>query len=258
MSSVLPPSAAAWFDAQSHDVASVQSRPSSQGSVFVVTVATGERFVVKQASRAAVDRERRGLDTASAMGGVPGVLAVPEPTVLVMSWQAGESSETPDAVRAAGRWLRRLHAMEHAQPDPLPVRDALLRRRDAWLERAVDIPIDAVSRATFASFDGANRVFCHRDFTPSNWLWDPPRGLVVIDFGQSRADVGLWDVVKLEGELFSRKPALREPFYEGYGDVDRAGVDELLLLHGLQTAAWGDAHGDPEFSALGRRLLSAR
>lgn len=221
----------------------------------VVRVANGERFVVKQASRAAIDRERRGLEAAAAVGGVPVVLAVPEPTVLVLSWQAGAASESPDAVRAAGGWLRQLHDRGRVQPDELPLREALLRRRDAWLARATDLQVEAVAAATFETFEGSSRALCHRDFTPSNWLWAPERGLVVIDFGQARADVAAWDLVKLEGDLFARQPSLREPFYEAYGAVDAAGLRDLMLLHGLQTAVWGDTHDDPAFSALGRRLL---
>lgn len=255
---MLPRSAQAWFDAQSITVAGLESRVSSQGTVVVVTSRSGERFVVKQASRTAIDRERRGLDAAASVGGVPRVLAQLEPTALLLSWHAGAPSETPDAMRAAGRWLRRLHDHGAIEPDALPVRDALLRRRDGWLARAVDLPVASVAAATFEAFEGATRVQCHRDFTPSNWLWDSRRGVVVIDFGQSRADLGLWDLVKLEGDLFEREPPLRDSFYEGYGPVDRSGMAELLLLHGLQTAAWGDAHDDAEFSALGRRLLRRR
>lgn len=221
----------------------------------VVRSRSGERFVVKQASRAAIDRERRGLAAAASVGGVPRVLALLEPTALLLTWHTGVPSETSGAVRAAGCWLRRLHDRGTVDTDPLPVRDALLRRRDGWLARAVELPVESVAAATFEAFEGAPRVFCHRDFTPSNWLWHPERGIVVIDFGQSRADVGLWDLVKLEGGLFDRTPSLREPFYEGYGPIDRSGLRDLLLLHGLQTAAWGDAHDDAEFSALGRRLL---
>ncbi len=254
---MLPRSAQAWFDAQSISVADVESRVSSQGTVVVVSSRGGERFVVKQASGAAIERERRGLDAASSVGGVPRVLAQLEPTALLLSWHAGVPSETPDAMRAAGRWLRRLHGQGVVESDPLPVRDALVRRRDGWLDRAVDLPVESVAAATFEAFGRTTRVLCHRDFTPSNWLWEPERGVVVIDFGQSRADAGLWDLVKLEGDLFEREPSLRESFYEGYGPVDRSAMKDLLLLHGLQTAAWGDAHGDPEFSALGRRLLAS-
>lgn len=249
----IPPSVRQWLRDRAADVVSVERRASSQGEVCVVRT-TRERFVVKQASRAAIERERRGLEAARVRG-VPAILAAPAPTVLVLSWHPGRPSEAPEAVHAAGRWLRGLHEQGTAEPDSLPVQDALMRRRDAWLGRAVGLEVRAVEDATFEAFRGAGRVLCHRDFTPSNWLWDADGGLTVIDFGQSRADLAQWDLVKLEGELFARKPSLREPFYEGYGSVDRTGLSDLLLLHGLQTAAWGDAHGNQEFSALGRRLL---
>lgn len=252
----LPPSVRRWFRDQAVAAVSVERRGSSQGAVYVVEAGGGGRFVVKEASRAAIERERRGLEAAT-VSGVPTVLAMPEPTVLVLSWHPGRPSNEPQAVRAAGRWLRGLHERGIVEPDPLPIREALVRRRDAWLRRAGGLDTSAVASATFEAFNGAKRVLCHRDFTPWNWLWDVDRGLTVIDFGQSRADLAQWDLIKLEGDLFVREPSLREPFYEGYGPVERTGLAELLLLHGLQTAVWGDTHGDPEFSTLGRRLLGA-
>lgn len=216
-------------------------------------------MVVKSGSVASVNREVWGLSAGEATGGVPSILARPAASVVVLSWHSGNPEASAEAVRAAGAWLKRLHAAPCVCDDPLDPRDALLRRRDAWLERACDdLDVSRVEALDFGAFEGVQRVTCHRDFTPSNWLWDTECGLTVVDFGQSRPDVALWDLVKLEAELFRAQPQLREAFYGAYralGVEDEARLQTLVLLHGLQTAVWGDTHDVAEFSALGRAIL---
>lgn len=256
---MLPTAACAWLSEHRGDVLGTTPLASTQGEVWRVDFVEAEPVIVKSGSVASIGREVQGLEAARER--VPRVLARPAASVVVLSWHPGDPVASVDAVRAAGEWLKRLHAAPCECNDPLDPRDALLRRRDAWLARASgDLEVSRVEALDFAAFVGMHRVNCHRDFTPSNWLWDAEHGLTVVDFGQSRTDVALWDLVKLEAELFREQPHRRAVFYAAYGALDaedEARLQTLLLLHGLQTAVWGDAHGVPAFSALGRAILAA-
>lgn len=261
---MLPVSAWSWISTHRGTIEEVSALRSSQGNVWRVTLVDGSRVLVKRASRAAIDRECWGLEVARAVGSVPGLLSRPAPDVVVLPWHEGEPSMDAEVVRAAGVWLRRLHGVGTTLDDPLTVSDAVARRRDAWLERAEGhLCADTRERLRAAIdpavFEGLERVSCHRDFIPTNWLWHGQ--LTVIDFGQSRPDVSLWDLVKLEAETFLGHPDLRSVFFEGYGvlsEQDETRLAQLVLLHGLQTAVWGDTHGDAGFSALGREVLERR
>lgn len=256
---MLPSAARTWLSEHRGEVLHVVALGSTQGEVWRVDMCDGTSVVVKTGSAASIEREVWGVETAGALGRVPRILGRPSTKVLLLSWCPGEQSAEPEVVREAGAWLRRLHAVPCAYDDPLDLRDALERRRDAWLARAgADLDVSRVEILRFDAFAGLPRVACHRDFTPSNWLWDGEVGLSVVDFGQSRPDARVWDLAKLEAELFRSQPVLREVFHEGYGGLDaeeRGRLDTLVLLHGLQTAVWGDTHGDSVFSALGRDIL---
>ncbi len=261
---MLPVEARSWIATQRGDLAEVCALRSSQGEVWRVTLTDAAQVAVKRASRAAIDRECWGLALARTMGSVPTLLSRPAPELVVLTWHDGVPSVGAQTVRLAGVWLRALHECEGTFCDPLPVPDAIGRRRDAWLERArphLSAPVRARLLETIEPgvFTGLKRTACHRDFTPSNWLWSD--ALTVIDFGQARPDLPLWDLVKLEAETFHEHPDLRSTFFEGYGSLDaqdEVRLGQLVLLHGLQTAVWGDSHGDAAFSSLGRQILERR
>ena len=250
-----------WVVEHHGGVRELDALASTQGHVWRVQAADGAIVVVKQGSRAAIDREVWGLGQAAALGDVPRLLARPEPTAAVLSWREG-SSDHP-RLDVAGAWLRRLHALPCEDTDPLAPPDAIVRRVRSWIERpgaglndatraGVEYAIDP------AAFAGVRRVVCHRDFTPSNWLWSP--GLSVLDFGQARLDFGLWDLVKLEAGLFREQPSFRVAFFRGYGELtsdDEARLRQLVVLHGLQTAVWGHIHDDAGLAAHGRAVLGA-
>lgn len=165
----------------------------------------------------------------------------------------------PDAHRAAGAWLARLHAWPAGDDDPLPPRSALVRRADAALSRArAHLDPSRHARAAhqlagLAELDVPGRAWCHRDFTPRNWLADP---FGVVDFEHARLDVPTWDLVKLAAEVWPGRPVLRDAFLHGYGTPpDPALLEALCLLHGLATLAWGRDHHDAAFTALGEQVL---
>lgn len=170
------------------------------------------------------------------------------------------------AFHLAGRALREMHGLPYVDGDRVPLDQALRRRTEAWLARAapyVSPDIDARVRATVrAALRGGvpNRVPCHRDFQPGNWiLAEDASSVQVIDFGHARPDLWLADLVKLlEGEL-AGAPELYLAFFDGYGR--RPGADESRLLaalgalHGVGTLTWGLEHGDEAAARQGRMIL---
>lgn len=195
--------------------------------------------------------------------------------VLVLERRPGVAVDTLDDERArlawqqAGEFLADLHARVVDDADPLPLADALPLRLRAWA-RACDSALDQPTREWVARLEldarvalaGARRVACHRDFTPSNWLWeadalDPTRGrLHVVDFEHSRPDLAALDLAKLATHW---RPDLATAFLRGYGR-DHAELREslrlALALHGLASLAWGLRHGEREFVDEGRLALS--
>ena len=171
----------------------------------------------------------------------------------------------PQVFRAAGAWLAALHALPVSAADHMPLSTALKRRWKGLLRRSrrhahstqLTAIQDMVGDPGLLSGDG--RSFCHRDFTPDNWLWQgASEEIWVIDFEHSRPDTPMSDLVKLEADVFVHHPQLREPFYAGYGPPP---PERALLAwrawHGLATWTWGMRQSNPQFQRLGADVLSA-
>jgi hypothetical protein len=232
------------------------------GTLWVGEAASG-RVVLKQAtSRRGFDQERHALH-ALAGHRVPALLgADPATRLLLLAHVPGAppAPGDPAAHAAAGAWLRRLHDRPAPEDDPLPLAEALTRRARAALARAASTaPVATAIRVGLqpdAPFPAAVRVWCHRDLTPRNWLWDADQGLHVVDLEHSRPDHPAWDLVKLATEVWPDHPAARAAFADTYGPLPDPGLLRRLgFLHGLQTRTWGRAHGDPVYTALGERIL---
>jgi len=171
------------------------------------------------------------------------------------------AADAVPAHAAAARWLRALHECPVEAIDPLPLSQALqLRVRAALAQAPADLPDRPRVQAALAPerpFPSAERVWCHRDFTPRNWLWDPVQGLGVVDLEHSRPDHPAWDLVKLITEVWPDQPQTRRAFLASYGPLpDPDVVTRLCWLHGLQTYSWGRRQRDPETAGLGARILS--
>lgn len=171
----------------------------------------------------------------------------------------------------AGRFLRALHAIPHADPDPLPLADAVARRHAAWLARlarllpAADLArLRALADAIPAAFAAAARVPCHRDFDERNWLVRGTHAhvtaLAVIDFEHARLDDPIADLAKLAA-AWPAHPDRADAFLAGYGrDLaprERARLRHHLALHAMATLAWAHTHRDPTFLAAGTAALAA-
>jgi Ser/Thr protein kinase RdoA (MazF antagonist) len=193
---------------------------------------------------------------------VPEVLAELE-GALVLSWIEGRPAGDDEDVHAhAGALLRRIHAVEVEDRDPMSIPDALAARLERWCARARGRVADDVIARVVASvepevFTGERRVQCHRDFTPSNWIVRDDGSVAAIDFGQARLDLPLWDLAKLAADPWVHRPQLRARFLSGYGANEDPRLHQLVALHGLQTLVWGLEHDDAAFVALGRRVLNS-
>jgi len=177
----------------------------------------------------------------------------------------------------AGYFLRALHALPEPDPDPLPLGPAISRRYAAWLARVAPAT-DAATLARLAEFtalvddphlfDGARRVPCHRDFTPSNWLCSASHAdehhatldcFFVIDFEHAHLDCPLLDMVKLWTEVWGERPDLEAAFFAGYGrtldpqELRQLGV--LAAMHAMATVAWAEEHANLQYAAAGRQAL---
>ncbi len=181
---------------------------------------------------------------------------------LLLRWVEGAAgSDDPRVHAAAGQWLRGFQEVDSS--DAMPLDEAFERRIDATLRGArtlgLQVAVDALEGLDPRSFAG-QRVWCHRDFRPDNWVWDGTR-LQVIDFEHARPDHPLVDVVKLATEVWPDRPDLEAAFrstYEADATIDEAVLDGLIALHGATTLVWGVRHADPHFEALGASVLDQR
>ena len=213
---------------------------------------------------ARLNREHTALTTqAAALGCSPAFLHRQDLTIWmeVLPGRTHMPAELPaQAWVQAGDWLRRAHHLSPAEVDPLPLQTALVRRWSGVLRRAEPLVPAALlaecrSRVGNPADLATRRTWCHRDFTPDNWLWDSRR-LSVLDFEHSRPDEPWSDLVKLEAGVFDQAPGSRAAFYAGYG-TNPAGHQRLARLcwHGLATLTWGLRNDEAKFIALGRRIL---
>jgi len=208
--------------------------------------------------------------------GTPRLLAHRDehPRGVVLTWERGAlvadlepSGPAAHDLRArAGAFLRALHDLPFADPDPVPLDEAYARRLAAWSERARGVVPDAVVADVGAALTEAlpalatlSRVRCHRDYTPRNWLAREGGELVVLDFEHARPDLGVADLERLWVGEWRREPALREAFLAGYGRDLTADEEETLrrvaALGGLTTVVWAREHADAAFEAHGWDVL---
>ena len=144
----------------------------------------------------------------------------------------------PAVLEAAGRWLRALHDLRPVPPDPLPLEEAVRRR---WAGILPGLPDDLrqtlEARIDVSVLAGIERVWCHRDVHPRNWLWDGER-LTVVDVEHARPDLGAIDLVRTPG---------RAVLLDSYGHVEERVLEQALLLDAAGAIAWGRRHGEEAF-----------
>jgi len=229
----------------------------------------GRRWFSKVSSDPArVQRERRALTSwAARLGCSPAVLSAHRHQ-LVLEALPGETLPAPelppDAWLQAGRWLRAAHDLDGLPVDPLSVASALEKRLRSLVKRAKKVlPPEVlawcVEQIGAPERLAAHRVWCHRDFTPDNWVWDAERGrLGILDFEHSRPDIAWTDLVRLEASTFHQVPTGREPFYAGYGAPPAPHTRRAhVVWYGVATLTWGLRTGEAHFQRLGTAVLKA-
>lgn len=253
-------------------------RQPGHGRVFSVEVETdgGERAIVVKCfdSPRTHAQERDALTSwcqgRGLIGGarVPELVAVDDGRRMLACGRLRGTAPTRDEPaihRAAGRFLAGLHGIVARDEDPLPLSEALARRYRAWLQACAEHLQPSERRVVDRYvprpelFADIVRAPCHRDFTPSNWLWDG-RTLAVIDFEHARLDLALADLAKLAVGWWARRPDLELAFFEGYGRVlsaaERTRLRTSIVGHGLASLAWGLRHDAGAFVSEGRRALA--
>ncbi len=213
---------------------------------------------------ARLEREHRALTTwAAELEQSPRVLHRSANALLLEALPGRSLSTTPPSGAewtAVGRWLRRAHASPDVPVDPLPVSTALNRRWQRLLKRSERLVETSVIRACVDIIGdptalATERVWCHRDFTPDNWLGDGT-SVWILDFEHSRTDIPWSDLVKLEAEYFPQNNAARAAFMEGYGALPTPEHRTAhVAWHGLATLTWGLRNWDAGFMSLGERAL---
>ena len=219
------------------------------------------------ADPARMAREHGALTTwAARLGASPRVIDTDNTTLWLaeVPGESGSSGGLPNkAWTAAGAWLRAAHNVADVPTDSVPLPRALKQRLRGVAKRARRVlPTAWVDQCLARVGDPARlatrRVWCHRDFTPDNWVWDgPAQKLWVLDFEHARPDLPWSDLVKLEATEFVDQPTTRRAFYAGYGrPPSPEHRDAHVVWHGLATLTWGLQHDEPDFAALGRRILT--
>ena len=213
---------------------------------------------------ARLSREHTALTTNAAQLGCSPTILHRENNTIWMEVVPGRTcapAELPaEAWMQAGSWLRRAHQIPLPSVDPLPLQTALKRRWRGVLRRAQGLVPDALLEQCRIKVGApgqlaTQRSWCHRDFTPDNWIWHAGR-LSILDFEHSRPDEPWSDLVKLEACAFNEAPGSREAFYEGYGPNPHAHQRlARICWHGLATLTWGLRNAEPDFVALGHRIL---
>ncbi|GEM_PF-1167830 len=196
--------------------------------------------------------------------------------VILMTEVEGELlDETPVSsdectlmFKMAGRFIRKLHDVGIPDPDGIDPAEYLRDRLDYYLsagEEAIDEQTATWVRELIheaSSLPGLQRVPCHMDFSPRNWLIqrnEEGTGFGVIDWERTRWDLWLQDVQRMEYDHFHREPHLRDAYFEGYGREPTE--DEGLLLNTLSLVTaigsipWAISHNDEYFAELSRTQI---
>ncbi len=164
----------------------------------------------------------------------------------------------------AARFLASLHSTAYLDRDPIPPAQALKLRMQSAIERATGVVDDTLLEQLSAPELSSLRLYrvpCHRDFGPHNWLIrGPEERLSVVDFGQSRPDVFLADLIKLV-PAWIRSDEHLSAFFAGYDKTLSAAEWGLLRLmvghYAIGSIVWARKRGQECIPSEGRALLDA-
>lgn len=200
---------------------------------------------------------------------VPALLSADEELrVLLLSEVPGRhpGPASTHAHRRAGAVLRRLHQARPAQEQTAADLESALQRLERLVTRSRDVL--TVREQAFVRAQGAelaalplgDKVPCHGDYRPHNWLLEASTALRVIDFGKSRFELAAWDLTKLFLRPWWRRPDLAHVFLEGYGrrlEADEAEyVQRRMAIDAVSHTAFGVVRGSERHVRFGRSRLT--
>ena len=187
---------------------------------------------------------------------------------LLISAVPGHSPHAADvrANRQAGALLRRLHEaspprrQEAADRDRSAVR---LQQLLTWNPGLLSSEEEAFARDSadrIKALPLVDKVPCHGDYKPHNWLVDSTGTLRIIDFGEARWGEAAFDLSKSFFGAWWRRPDLAAAFLDGYGRPLRADELAFIQLHMATAAvseiAFGHNRGRLHHVAHGRSRLA--
>lgn len=198
-----------------------------------------------------------------------------QPPALLLSWVTGQmfteihfasASDELFVFHAAGLLLARLHDIEvnitAARSHAAFVREKIVRRSHALRGELADSVLDwALRIANGPGWEQMRLGYCHRDFSPRNWLIDTrvqPFQVSLIDFEHSAVDFCAMDVMKLWDGPFIGHRDRRRAFYAGYGrtvEDDARSVALLAPAHGLAIVNWSLEFSRADYLAHGKEFL---
>ncbi|HUB40349.1 MAG TPA: phosphotransferase [Streptosporangiaceae bacterium] len=195
------------------------------------------------------------------LSAVPGQLAR-WPADTVDGHDAGRSAERA-VHRDAGKVLSLLHSSRPATrwDDFAAVK---IKEFDSLTSPAAGLLRPRQMRAaraeveTLAGIPPAERIPCHHDYTPRNWLVHDG-SVHVVDFEWSSRDVWVADLARLHLGIWATRPDLREAFLGGYGrdldEGDRAMLRGCAVLTGVWLVVKAHETGQPSFEEACRAAL---
>ena len=164
-------------------------------------------------------------------------------------WPSSHASRPTDASaaeqamhREAGAVLRRLHNAQSGHPWPAFAAAKMAEFQRLMPTAASLLTSDKLDRAraqiaALAGLPAPERVPCHHDYTPRNWLIQD-RTLYVIDFEWSGHDAWVADLARMYLGIWPGRPDLQEAFLGGYRRY--LSTTDRKMLHGcaVLTAVW--------------------
>lgn len=168
-----------------------------------------------------------------------------------------------DVRRDAGVALRALHSAESfgLWDDIAAAKQADLERwtrRGAGLLSGTEAGIAQRCITALAGLPAPERVPCHRDYTPRNWIIDNGR-VRVIDFEETQPDAWMSDIGRMTIGFWPGKPHLTDAVLDGYGRRlsadDEATATCLFAVSAVKFIVLGTELGKRDFVARTRHVL---
>jgi hypothetical protein len=168
-----------------------------------------------------------------------------------------------DVRRDAGVVLRTLHDAEAFGPwvDIAPAKEVELERwlrrgRGLFTRREVDVALACVR--ALADLPAPERVPCHHDYTPRNWVINDGR-VQVIDFEETEPDAWMIDIARMTIGFWFNEPSLTGAVLDGYGrhlsSDDEATAICLFAVTAAKFIVLGTELGKSEFVERTRQVL---